>query len=174
MMHIHWTRWRRDLLVGVLASVLTIALMVPFGWAAVRDHREQAEAARHMAQAAALLAEQKASEADRQRAQAQRNLVAEAVDFAGLTEGADTEVLRVTSRAVTPELPENSWLLIDKKAATYAVGDIVIYRVDDRTYLGRVVAVDQAAGQLTVGRNGEANRQLAFRDVVGRGAMNTR
>jgi hypothetical protein len=174
MMHIRWTAWRRDVLVAGLASLFTIFVLVPIGWAAVRDHRQQAEAARRMAQAAALLIEQQRDQADQQRSQAQRKLVAEAVEFAGFAERSDAEVLRVTSAAVAPEIPAGAHVLIDKKPATFAVGDIVIYRVGDSKYLGRVLAVDRTAGRLTVGRNGEPDRPVALGDVIGRGVLNTR
>jgi hypothetical protein len=174
MIRVRWTTWRRDVLVAVLASLLTASVLVPLGWAAVRDQREQAEAARQTAEVAKLLAKQKAAEADQQRAQAQRKLVEDAADFAGIGGRGEAEVMRVTTAAVSPEIPEGAHLLIDKKALSYAVGDIVIYRVEGNNYLGRVVAVDKEAGRLTVGRNREANRQLAVGDVVGRGVLNTR
>ena len=65
-------------------------------------------------------------------------------------------------------------MLIDKKAAAYAVGDIVVFRVGENNYLGRVVAVDKQAGRMTVGRNGEEKRQVALSAVLGRGVLNTR
>src|SRR5438034_8795006 len=98
MIRIRWTTWRHDLLVGVLASLATTSVLVPISWAAVSDHREQAEVARRMAQAAALLAEQKAAEADQQRAQAQRNLVDQAANFA-VGDKSQAEVFRVTTDA---------------------------------------------------------------------------
>ena len=127
-----------------------------------------------MAQVAARLAEQKGAEAEQQRALAQRHLVEQAADFAGLGDQADAAILRVTTAAVAPEIPKGAHLLIDKKAAAYAVGDIVIYAVAGKNYLGRVLAVEQAAGRLTIGRNGEANRQVPCGDVLGRGVLNTR
>src|SRR5262249_55416027 len=134
----------------------------------------RASAAHRMAQAAALLAEQKSADADHQRAQAQRNLIDRAADLAGFGDRSQAEVLRVTTAAVAPEIPQDAHLLIDKKASFFTVGDIVIYRVDGKNYIGRVAAVEQTAGRLTVGRNGEPNSQVAISDVAGRGVLNTR
>jgi hypothetical protein len=177
MMRIRWTTWRRDVLVGVLASALTASLLVPLGWAAVRDQREQAAAAHRTAEAAQQLAEQKAAEAEEQRAYTQRKLIEDAADFAGVVGIAgkgEAEVMHVTTAAVSPEVPRGAHLLIDKKAPAYAAGDIVIYRAGGNNYLGRVVSVDKESGRLTLGRNGEDNRHVAAGDVVGRGVLNTR
>jgi hypothetical protein len=177
IMNIRWTTWRRDVLIGLLASLLTASVLVPIGWAAVRDQRDQAEGARKAARDADLRAEQKAAEAEEQRARAGRNLIEQAADFAnvpGLADGSGAEVMRVSTAAVSPEIPKDAHLLIDKKASSYAAGDIVIFRVEDRNYLGRVLAVDKEAGRLAVGRNGEADRQIAVSDVIGRGVLNTR
>jgi hypothetical protein len=174
MIRLRWATWRHDLLVGLLASFLTAAVLVPVGWAAVRGQREQAESARQMAQALVLLARQQTAEADRQRDRAQRNLVDQAADFVGLGDRMEAEVFRVSTAAIAPEMPEGAHLLIDKKATSYAVGDIVVFRVEDKNYLGCVVAVEQAAGRLRVGRNGEEDRLVALSDVLGRGVLNTR
>jgi hypothetical protein len=77
-------------------------------------------------------------------------------------------------RAVSPEVPNDAWLLIDKKASSWAAGDIVVFREGGRNYLGRVKAVDKVAGRLTVARNGEKDRQVAVADLLGRGVLNTR
>jgi hypothetical protein len=174
MITIRWSTWRRDLLIAALASFITTALLVPIGWAAMRDRQEQAEAARRMAQAAALLAEQNSADADQQRVLAQRNLVEQAADFAGFNDRAEVDVMQVTTAAVSPEVPKGAHLLIDKQATSYAIGDIVIYRVEENNLLGRVVAVEKEAGRLIVGRNGETNRTIPFSDIVGRGVLNTR
>jgi uncharacterized protein involved in type VI secretion and phage assembly len=176
MFWIGWTNWRRDLVVGVLTAIMTAAVLVPIGWAAVRDQRDEANAARERAEEARLRAEQTRAEAEQQRLQAQRNLVERAADAAGFgaRDRSEAEVLRVSTAAVAPEIPEGAFVLIDKKAVSYAPGDIVIYRFKGNNYLGRVIAVEKEAGRLTVGRNGEANRQVAIRDVVGRGVLNSR
>jgi hypothetical protein len=168
------TGWRRDVLVGLLASVLTGAVLLPLSRAALVRQREQADAAQRLALQAVRLARQEAGQA---RDQTQRLLVDQAADFLGdlgSLDKAEAEALRVTTRAVTPEIPEGAYLLIDKKAAVYAVGDIVVFRLGENNYLGRVVAVDREAGRLTVGRNNEADRGMAFNDVLGRGVLNTR
>jgi hypothetical protein len=168
------TGWRRDVLVGFLASVLTGAVLLPLGRAALQQQRQQAEAAYHVALQAARLARQDAATA---RDQAQRALVDRAADVLGPLGGpekAEAEALRVTTRAVAPEIPEGAYVLIDRKSSTYAIGDIVVFRVGENKFLGRVVAVEKEAGRLTVGRNHEADRQIAVGDVLGRGVLNTR
>ena len=177
MIRLRLTPWRRDLLVGLLASLLTASVLVPLGWAAVREQRDQADVARKKAEAVALRAEQSAVEAAQQRALAKRNLIDQALDSAllpGFADRSEAEVRSVTTSAVAPEIPEGAHVLIDKKASSFAVGDIVIYRVEGNYYLGRVVVVDKASGRLTVGRNGEPDRQVLVGDVVGRGVLNTR
>lgn len=140
----------------------------------MRDQQEQAATAHRLAQAASLLAEQRSADADRQRKLAQKNLIDQAADFAGFGEKSDAEIMQVTTTAVAPEIPESAHVLIDKKAAAYTRGDIVVYRVEDKNYLGRVVDVDSEAKFLTIGRNGEKNRQVAIAKVAGRAVLNTR
>lgn len=167
MIHFRWSFWRRDLLVGLLASFVTASALLPFAWSAMRDRQEQVTMARQLAQAASLPAEPRAADANRQRALAQKNLIDQAADFAGFGDKPDAEVMHVTTGAVAPESPEGAHVLIDKKAATFSRGDIVVYRVDDENYLGRLVGVDSTASPLTIGRNGEVNRQVAVGNMVG-------
>jgi hypothetical protein len=174
MIRLRWTTWRRDVLIGGLVSLLTASLLVPIAWASVRDEREQAEAARQQAEAAKRLADEKAAEAAQPRELDLHKLFDQAVTLAGFADNAQGEAMEVSSAAVSPEVPKGAHLLLDKKAVAYAVGDIVVVRVEGKNYLGRVVAVEKKAGRLTLGRNGEANRQVSIRDVVGRGVLNTR
>lgn len=169
-----WKGWRRDVLVSVLASVLTGAVLLPLSRAALQQQRAQAEDAYRSALEAERLARQEAKQA---RDQARRALVDQAADILGQLGGpdrSDAEAMRVTTRAVTPEIPEGAYALIDKKASTYAAGDIVVFRVGENNYLGRVLTVEKEAGRLTIGRNKEADRQVALRDVLGRVVLNTR
>ncbi len=92
----------------------------------------------------------------------------------GELEKAEAEAMRVMTDAVAPEIPQGAYVLIDKKPAAYKTGDIIVFRVGDNNYLGRVVAVEPAADRLTVGRNHEADRQVERKDVIGRGVLNTR
>jgi hypothetical protein len=161
---------RRDLLVGILAAFLTASVLASIGWTAVQRQRERAESARDMAR----VAEQQAADAHNQ---AQRNLVDQAANVLMNLEGrdkAELEALQVTTAAVAPEIPQGAQVLIDKKASSYAAGDIVIYQLDGNNYLARVIAVDKAAGRLTVGRNGQENREVAASAVTGRAVLNTR
>src|SRR4051812_4138651 len=107
MIRLRWAGWRRDLLVAVLASLITAAVLVPLGRSAARDQRDQIEAARRMAEAAAVMAE-------RQREHAQRNLIEEAADVVGLGGKGDAEVFRISSDAVAPEIPEGALALLDR------------------------------------------------------------
>jgi hypothetical protein len=169
------TGWRRDVLIGVLASGLTMAVLVSLAWAAVRQERARVEDARRLValQAARLARPDAALALD----EARRALVEQAADVLGNLGGpakSEAEVMGVSSDAVAPEVPQGAYLLIDKKAAAYSVGDIVVFRVGENNYLGRVVTVDKEAGHMTVGRNHEADRQVVLGDVLGRGVLNTR
>ena len=97
-----------------------------------------------------------------------------AADFAGFNDPSGAEVMRVSSKAITPEVPEGAYLLIDKKASSYVAGDIVVFREDDRNYLGRVLSFDKVADRMTIARNGELNREVRAADLIGRGVLNTR
>ncbi len=168
------SRWRRDLLVALLASVVTSAVLLPVGWTALQQQRERTEDACQLALQAARLAQQDAAQA---RDQAQRAMVDQASDLAGSFGGprkSDAEAMQVTTAAVAPEVPDGAYLLIDKKAFSFAIGDIVVFRVGEKNYLGRVLAVHREAGQLTIGRNKEADRQVPLRQVLGSGGVNPR
>lgn len=166
--------WRRDLLVGCLASLLTSVPAVSIVFASHHSGRQEVDAARREARAATALAEQRAAEADQQRALARRALVVQAADFAGFGLDAGAEVMQVTTDAVAPEIPRNGWLLLDKKASSWVVGDIVVFRQGTNNYLGRVIASHEAGDRLTVGRNGEKNREIRVADLLGRGVLNSR
>src|SRR5437588_372953 len=166
-----WTGWRRDFVVGLVAAGLTVAVLVPFGWAALRDEWDRGVKARDAAQQALRLAEERA---EQQHNLAQENLVAQAreayLEFGG-GDRTGADILTVTTDAVVPEVPQGARLLIDKKGMTYAAGDIVVYRKEGNNFIGRVLAVDYATGWLTVGRNREENRTVPVGDVLGRGAL---
>jgi len=146
-----WPLWRRDLAVALVASVLTSSILVPIGMSAVRDVR----------------------------AQAGRDLISQAVSAAadqaeGIEGQREAEILQVASNAVAPEVPKGAHVFIDKNPPSYAAGDIVAYSAGDKTYLARVVRVDQEAGRITVSRNGEDNKEIAVGDLLGRVLLNTR
>jgi hypothetical protein len=164
-------RYQRDVLVFVLGSAATaLVFSVPFAKALQGERARAAQALD-----AAREAEQSAATT---REQSQRNLLDQAAhllrDFEGDGGKAESDVLKVSTNAVAPELPEGAYLLIDKKPSGYAIGDIVVYRVDGKNYLGRVIAAEPKSDQLTIGRNGEPNRQVPIKDMLGRGVMNTR
>ena len=158
---------------AALASLATALVLVPIAWASQRRGQEQLEEARREAQAATVRAEQKSAEAEQQHALAQRAMLDQAADFAGLGDR-DAEAMHVTTDAVSPEVPRDGWLLIDKKATSWAPGDIVVFRQDGRNYLGRVIAFDRLAGRLRIARNGEPERVIAVANILGRGVLNTR
>jgi hypothetical protein len=168
---IMFKKYRRDIIVFTLASaVMALVCFVPFALAMQNERKREEQALE-----AACEAKQSAEAA---LEQSKRNLVDQAAqllhDFEGNGDKAESEVLRVTTNAVAPEIPEGAYLLIDKKPSGYAAGDIVVYRVDGKNYLGRVIAAEPTSGQLTVGRNGEPNRQVPIKEMLGRGVMNTR
>ena len=87
------------------------------------------------------------------------------------------EVFKGSSNAVAPEVPPNSRVLVYKLARSFKAGDIVVYRnsgAGGTAMLGRVVAVDPRAGQLTLARSGERDQSVALRQVVGRVVLSTR
>jgi hypothetical protein len=84
------------------------------------------------------------------------------------------ESFSVSTDAIAPEVPKGAHLIVYKLASSFDAGDIVAYREGDKTYLGRVVAVDVAAHQLTVARNAEPNQTVALDKIIGRGILNTR
>ena len=119
MARLRWSRWRRDLVAGLIGMVASLAVCVPCSWAAIRREREKT----------------------------QRNLLSEATQAAlqfGMAVGASSaEIFSVETDAITPEVPKGAHLLIDKQTPPKAVGDIVVFRREDRTYLGRIQAVGQ-------------------------------
>jgi hypothetical protein len=166
--------WQRDLLVALLASLATVAGLLPIGWTALQQQRERTDDACQLALQAARLARQ---DADQARDQAQRAMLDQASDLlanAGGPGKSDAEAMQVMTSAVAPEVPQGAYLLIDKKAKSYAVGDIVVFRVGQNNYLGRVLKTEKAAEYLTIGRNNEADRQVPLGQVLGRGVLNTR
>jgi hypothetical protein len=168
------TGWRREVLVGLLASVLTGAVLVPLGWAALEQQRERTEEASRRALQAERAAQQDVEPVRDPAQQALVDKAADALSNLGGPERADIEALRATTRAVTPEVPQGAYMLIDKKASTYNVGDIVVYRLGGNKCLGRVLAVEKEFGRLRVGRNQEPERHIPLSDVLGRGVVNTR
>jgi hypothetical protein len=63
--------------------------------------------------------------------------------------------------------------VIDKEASSYALGNIVVVRVAGQNVLGHVVATDPATARPTIGGRDEPDCQVAVRDVIGRGVLNT-
>src|SRR5437762_9686663 len=174
LMAILWTGWRRDFLVGLMASGLTASVLLPVSCAALQDERERSTKAHGDDRQALHLAEERA---EKQRELAQQNLMEQAtaayLDTAG-GDRAGVELMSVTTDAVVPEVPQGARLLIDKKGTTYAAGDIVVYRNEGKNFIARVLAVDHATGWLTTGRNREENRAVPVGDVLGRGVLNSR
>jgi hypothetical protein len=73
MTPMQWSRWRRDLLVSLVASALTVTILVPLGWALLRQEQQQAAAQRDLAAQAVLRAEKGEAEAAKYKAQAEHN-----------------------------------------------------------------------------------------------------
>ena len=77
--------------------------------------------------------------------------------------------------AVSPEIRKHSRTLVYKLASEYSPGDIIVYRKDDgKSMLGRVVAFDKQAAELTIERNNEPNETVPLSKVVGRVVLNSR
>lgn len=57
---------------------------------------------------------------------------------------------------VAPEITAGSRFLVCKVCHSLEVGDIVVYREDDESLTGRVIARDEATGQVTLQKNGLA------------------
>jgi len=96
----------------------------------------------------------------------------------GLMFGVKTAVAEVYSvpvRAMEPELPVGSRVLVYKLASSYAPGQIVAYaHTTGQTYLGRVESFDPIGGTIVLSRNGTGQISVAERDVIGRVVLNTR
>ena len=62
-----------------------------------------------------------------------------------------------------------------KLATSYNQGDIVIFRRENgRACLGRVITMDHAAKEMTVGRNNEEDCVIKLDQLVGRVVLATR
>jgi hypothetical protein len=143
-------------LVAAIASVLTAAVIVPVSCAGGHPQKRGVEAV------------------EAERVQVLKHLVEHAADFLGFADKSEADILHVTTSAVTPEIPAGAHVLIEKKATALAAGDIVVYKVEDMNFLGRVVAVDEKNERLVVGRNEESNRSVAKSALLGRAILNTR
>jgi hypothetical protein len=169
-----WPILRRDLLVGAAAAFLTLLLVAPAAWASHRSQRAEIESTARQLADATQLAEEQSDEIKRLKELADRNLVEQAAEMLGGGDKTEAEVRRVSTGAVSPEVPEGALLLIDKKAKRYAPGDIIVYQAEKKHYLGRVLALDKIARRLTVGRNNEVDREISLDDLEGKGVLNTR
>ncbi|HJT33227.1 MAG TPA: hypothetical protein VJ783_14380 [Pirellulales bacterium] len=104
-------RWRRDVLVGLLAAVFTGGVLAPLGWAALQQQRGEAAKLQRSALEAAALARRDAAIAHDQAQRALLNQAADVLANFGGPANADAEMTRVTTKAVTPEIPEGAYLL---------------------------------------------------------------
>src|SRR5262249_55116378 len=119
--------WRRDLVIGVAASLLTLLLLAPFAWASHHRQQEQADAARREAQVAREQAEAKGLAVENEQLLILKGMFEDAAALIGLADKSRGEAMHVTTAAVTPEVPKDALMIIDKKATTYTAGDIVIF-----------------------------------------------
>jgi hypothetical protein len=87
------------------------------------------------------------------------------------------EAYKVEGNSVAPLLNPGSRCVVYKLAASYAPGDVIVYKpVEDRSrrYLGIVKDVDAATGDLHITRNGRPELKVSHEDLVGRVVLNTR
>jgi hypothetical protein len=85
------------------------------------------------------------------------------------------EEFRAATSAVAPNVPEGSRMLVYKLASAFHPGDVIVFRSPDGiAMLGVVRSESEDRSALTVGRNGEADRNVAHASVVGRVVLNTR
>jgi len=73
---------------------------------------------------------------------------------------------RAGNDAAAPEIPSGSQFLVWKLTHTFAPGDLIAYRNDGWTSVGRVVRSED--GAVTVNRNGNADVVVMSDDILGR------
>jgi hypothetical protein len=73
---------------------------------------------------------------------------------------------------VSPEVPTGSFVIVYKLASQFAPGDIIAYRDDATTFLGRVVESND--GSLQVARDNKAPEGVARKAIIGRVVVATR
>jgi septal ring factor EnvC (AmiA/AmiB activator) len=126
-------RYQRDVLVFVAGSAFTaLVFLVSFAWA-IQGERQRVERELEDAQAEQQRSEQNLEaaqdelkrlekELEGKRDLGQRNLLEQAAqllrDFEGNGDKAESEVLKVSTNAVAPEIPEGAYVLIDKKTSS--------------------------------------------------------
>ena len=87
------------------------------------------------------------------------------------------EAFIVVGNSAAPLLNPGSRCVVYKLAASYAPGDVIVYKpAEDRSrrYLGIVKEVDAATGDFHITRNGHSELTVSRADVVGRVFLNTR
>jgi serine/threonine protein kinase len=84
------------------------------------------------------------------------------------------DVYRVSSDAVSPEIPQGSRVFVYKLARTYQPGDIIVYHRDGLNMVGRVAQPGPTDGILMIARRSQSPQSIAISDVVGRVVFNTR
>lgn len=85
------------------------------------------------------------------------------------------QVYVVPLASMEPEIPAGSRILVYKLGDTFAAGDIVVFRdlASGQAHLGRYEGED-AAGLLTLSRNGTGPITVRPETVIGRVVMTTR
>ncbi|MFA6564959.1 MAG: protein kinase [Verrucomicrobiia bacterium] len=76
--------------------------------------------------------------------------------------------------AVSPEIPQGSYVLVLKLARTYAPGDIVVYQSGAKAMLGRVAQAGPLNGALQIERRNGPPQSIPFSSVVGKVIFNSR
>lgn len=170
-----WTSWRRDLVIGLSGACLGALTVGLVGLGTIHNLQEQVEEAQERAQHAEQRAESGTGNGAEEPRPRWLDQVTKAYLGSRLGSGKkDVEAFSISTDSVAPEIPKGAVLLIDKSVASYAVGDIVVFRDGGRNFFGRVVTAEPEKDWLAVGRNGEEARRVSKSNIMGRGVMNTR
>ena len=70
--------------------------------------------------------------------------------------------------AVSPEIPQGSWVLVFRLSHAYSPGDIVVYQVSGKAMLGRVAQAGPMNGQLQIERRNNPPQSIPISSVGGK------
>ena len=85
------------------------------------------------------------------------------------------KTVRMQTKALSPEIPRHSRVVLYRRASSFEPGDIVAYRHDDgRAMLARVLEIDKATRKIKVDRNDSDPKTVALSDVIGRAIWHTK
>jgi hypothetical protein len=76
------------------------------------------------------------------------------------------EAFVVPVNSLAPEIPAGSRILVWKLSSFFAIGDVIAYAHEDKTYVGRVVRSTDT--NITINRNGWSDESIPRSRVIGR------